>query len=244
MTNQQDTITIRVGNNTLAFSIPDSEGNHSWHKYAVRSGMSIAANLRMAFKEEEFLSRPFKKAILCVSTPIVLIPAEEYNNTPDLDVEEMYASVITGRKGERKVVNEVEGLDVMALFPVNTDLEMVVGDHYPNVEVHNVMEAVWSNTYDKHYKSNGPRKMFAFFHDKTVDIFAFEQRRLHFANNFDAAHAHDALYYMLFVWKQLGMNKNEDEIYVAGEMPHEEWLMGRLENYIANIKHEDNNGTI
>lgn len=230
---------IRVGQGTLAFLTPELDGTMTYHPYPVKSGMSLAANLRMAFKDEEYLADLSGRATLCVASPVVLIPADEYNATDDFDSEAIYSEVITGHKGEKKITRELPELNAVALFTVNSDLLLVVNDHFRRVEVQNVMVPVWTALYDSHYQAAGARRLFAYFHDKKVDIFAFEQHRIDFANSFDAFHAHDALYFILFIWKQRGMNQKEDELFVAGTPPHADWLMKRLRTYLSNV-HEIN----
>lgn len=230
-----NTLTIRTGNGTLSFLVPGSDGTLSYHPYAVKSGMSLSANLREAFREQPYLHSPFKHTRLMVCTPIVLVPKDDYLNTENFDAEAMYSSVMTGHKGEEKITIELRELDVISLFSVNRDLKMVVCDNCEQVDVVNVMLPVWWHLYKRYYQNGERRKLFAYFHDKRVDICSFEQRRLHYANVFDAQHAHDALYYLLFVWKQLGMDAKEDDLFVVGDVPHGDWLMGRLSSYLARV---------
>lgn len=232
--NREQHLTIRAGNGTLAFF---AEGEY--RPYTVKSGMSLAANLREAFREQPFLQQSIQKAVLMVSSPVVLIPREDFAETPDFNAETMYGYVMTGHKGEMKIVKEMPELEAVAIYSVNKDLHMVVTDNCQNVEVENVMLPVWKHFYNNYYQNGQRRKMFVYFHDKKMDICSFDQRRLRFTNVFDATHAHDALYYMLYVWKQLGMDQKEDDIYIIGEMPHEEWLMERVKAYISHV-HEIN----
>ena len=228
-------VIIRIGQGTIAFLTPNADGAYDYHPYAVKSGMSIAANLRKAFKEEPYLADSSRKATLLVSSPILLVPEDEYNGVENFDLEAAYSSVITGHRGDMKVAKEMEELNVVAIYPVNSDLHMVVSDHFTVVDTQNVMPMVWQHTYNKYYQSGSKRRLFTYFHDKAVDIFCFEQHRIRFANSFQVTHAHDALYYTLFTWKQLGMNVSEDELHVLGNMPHEDWLMERYKAYVKNV---------
>lgn len=56
---QQARLTIRVSRNTLSFSVVDREAEHQliYEPYTVKSGVSMAANLRQAFKESTLLQR-------------------------------------------------------------------------------------------------------------------------------------------------------------------------------------------
>ena len=53
------TLTIRVGKNTLSFSMIDNANGQQpivYEPYVVKSGISMAANLREAFKTSDLLA--------------------------------------------------------------------------------------------------------------------------------------------------------------------------------------------
>lgn len=231
-----NTIVIRAGQGTLSFLMKRDDGSHNFYPYPVKSEMSLAANLREAFKTQPYLKEEFGKTILMVASPTQLVPQDEYTAAGDeFDAEAVYSSVMTGHKGEEKIIRPMPALDAVGIFVINCDLHMVVNDNCQNVEVRNVMYPIWQHLYSRYYQSGQRRKLFAYFHDKMVDVCQFDRGRVRFANTFEAVHAHDALYYILFVWKQLGMSQEEDDLFVIGDIPHEKWLRGRLQTYISRL---------
>ena len=110
---------IRTGNGTLSFLVSEPDGTMSYHPYTVAGGMSLSANLREAFKVQPYLQGNFDKAVLMVCTPVVLVPREDYADTEDFDAEAMYSSVLTGHKGEEKVMKDIQELETLALYSVN-----------------------------------------------------------------------------------------------------------------------------
>ena len=226
---------IRVGHGTLSFLVEDEDGTMAFHPYEVKEGMSIAANLREAFRTEPYLKGAKGRAVLSVATPVVLMPLEEYNEMDDFDAEEMYSSVITGHKGELKVTSQVPQLDAVAVFPVNNDLHMVVKDHLPDVEVRNVTIPVWEHLYNRYFRAGMHRRLFLYFHDKMVDVCSFDKHRIRFANVFDASSDRDALYYILYAWKQLGLSQQDDELHLVGDVTSDSWIVSRLKTYVAHV---------
>ena len=73
---QQARLTIRVSNNTLSFSVVDREAEHQviYEPYTVKSGVSMAANLRQAFKESDLLQRGYSKVRVYIDTPVLIVP--------------------------------------------------------------------------------------------------------------------------------------------------------------------------
>lgn len=84
---QQARLTIRVSRNTLSFSVVDREAEHQliYEPYTVKSGVSMAANLRQAFKESALLQRGYQKVRVYLDSPILLVPIEEFHEE-DIDV--------------------------------------------------------------------------------------------------------------------------------------------------------------
>ena len=78
---QQARLTIRVSKNTLSFSVVDREAEHQliYEPYTVKSGVSIAANLRQAFSECNLLQRGYTKVRVYIDSPILLVPIEEFH---------------------------------------------------------------------------------------------------------------------------------------------------------------------
>lgn len=239
-------INIRAGYGTLTFTITESDGQIGVYPYPVKSDMSLPANLREAFREQPYLrigetdrdGKLLADATLSVVSPIMLMPDDDEMSPSAADIDMMYGEVLTGHKGEEKHVITIPELGVKAVFSVDSDLLLVVSDNISNVQVSNVMIPQWVSLYKEYFRNDGKRRLFATFHDRMLDICSFEQHRIRFANTFEAQHAHDALYYILFVWKQLGMNQEEDVLYISGEMPHADWLKTRLMAYIRSIEYQ------
>lgn len=91
---QQARLTIRVSNNTLSFSVVDREAEHQviYEPYTVKSGVSMAANLRQAFKESDLLQRGYSKVRVYIDTPVLIVPVEEFKEE---DLATLYQHAFT-----------------------------------------------------------------------------------------------------------------------------------------------------
>ena len=228
-------LVIRVGNGTLSFLQTHEDGTAEFSPYTVRSGVSMAANLRTAFRDAEILSGHGDKALISVCTPVVLVPMDEYMDDEEYDVDTIYSETFTGHSSDVKERSILPDLNAVAIYGVNKDLRMVVADHFKDVRVQNVMQPVWTHLYRRSSLSGRRRKLYGYFHDKRVDVFSFQQRRFRFANSFDAAHLHDALYYLLFVWKQLAFDNEEDELHLVGDISDRDWIINKLRAYLRRV---------
>ena len=227
---QLSRLTIRVSRNTLSFSMIDHEAEHQfvYEPYTVKSGVSMAANLRQAFKESPLLQCGHQKARVFIDSPILPVPIEEFHEE---DMQTLYQHAFTGHHGDTILHRVQPALNMVAVFPINKDLKMVVEDNFEDVRFTPVMQPMWNYLHQRSF-TGIHRKLYAYFHDKKLDILSFEKNRIKFFNSFDVSHAKDALYFILFVWKQLGLNQVLDELHVAGDIPDKDWFVYNTKLYI------------
>ena len=226
---------IRAGNGTLSFLLPHGDGTVDYAPYTVRSGVSMAANLRSAFRDAELLQNHGQKALLSVCTPVALVPIDEYMDEEKFDADLLYNKTFMGHDSEEKIINVLPELNAVAIFGINKDLKMVVEDHFPDVRIQNVIQPVWSHLYRRGGVSGQRRRLYGYFHDRCIDIFSFQQRRFRFANRFDATHLHDALYFLLFAWNQLAFDNENDEMHILGNIENKEWIVNKLKGYLRRV---------
>lgn len=232
--NIQPRITIRVSKGSLAFAMADSrtEAKVAFEPYTAKSGVSMAANLRDAFKTANLLQVPTHRALVLIDAPTLLIPIEEFQ---EANAETLYTHCYPTTEGAVIMSNVLPEMNAVALFAVNKDLKMVVEDHFPDVRIQNVIQPVWSHLYRRGGVSGQRRRLYGYFHDRCIDIFSFQQRRFRFANRFDATHLHDALYFLLFAWNQLAFDNENDEMHILGNIENKEWIVNKLKGYLRRV---------
>lgn len=224
-------LTIRVSRHSLSFSAlktgPEGSGV-TFEPYTVRSGISMAANLREAFKTAELPSMDFKRAMLMVDSPVLMVPVDMFCE-PDADT--LYRHSFPKQNADRVMFNVLPELNAVALFSVNKDLKLVVDDHFADVRVNCAMTPVWKYLHQRSFIGTRS-KLYGYFHDKKLEVFSFAQNRFKYCNAFDAGHAHDALYFLLYVWKQLALKPEHDEMHIVGDIPDREWILEELRKFL------------
>lgn len=221
-------LTIRVGRGTLSFAKPDNDGGIEFEPYVVKSSISPAANLREAFKESILLQSGLSRARVLIDSPVLMTPIELFD---EQEMELSYNYVFPRSEQDVVLYNVLPDLNAVAVFSMNKDLRMVIDDHFQNVRIVSAVSPVWRYLHQRSY--TGPRqKLYGYFHEKRLEVFCFHQNRFKFCNSFEAKHAHDVLYFLLYVWKQLQLQPKFDELHVVGDMPEQEWLLSELRRYV------------
>ena len=143
---QQARLTIRVSRNTLSFSVVDREAEHQliYEPYTVKSGVSMAANLRQAFKESTLLQRGYQKVRVYLDSPIlsaikyakVKCVRDETGLVTDYEIEGEFP-----RYG-----NDDDRADDIAVWLLRTFLEKIKRRHtYRNSEATTSILTITSN---------------------------------------------------------------------------------------------------
>ena len=226
---------IRLGRNTLSFTTLDAasaEHPITYRPYIVRGGISMSANLREAFKTGDYVSADANKVQVMVETPSLLVPIEQFDTN---DMESIFSYSYPAGQEKRVIFYDVlPDLKAVCLYAINKNIDTVIHDRFEGgvTFVHH-MTPVWRQLHQRSFTGHR-NKLYGYFHGKQLEIFSFQQNRFKFNNSFDAAHAHDALYYLLYVWKQLRMEPEHDEMHILGDIPEQEWMMQELKRFLQN----------
>ena len=232
---QDKKMIIRIGRNTLSFTMLDStdtEHPFSYEPYVVKGGISMAANLREAFKTASLAALPLRKVQVLLDTPPMLVPIEQFEEE---EINDLYNYTFAPTQEPRRILyNVLPDLKAVCIFPVNKDLHMVISDRYEEVQYIHAMTPVWRHLHQRSFTGHF-NKLYALFLAGQLHLFAFQQNRFRFCNSFEANHAHDALYFMVYVWKQLRLDMSHDELHIVGDMPEQELLLQELRQFVQKV---------
>ncbi len=235
MMNKQKII-IRIGRNTLSFATlgrtTDATPSVVYEPYIVKAGIAMAVNLRQAFKSDVLSVSEINQADVLLDTPQMLVPIEEYE---EHDIKTLFDHAFPAGQEQRLVCyNVLPSLKAVSLFAINKDLNGVLNDQFDHVQLIQAMSPVWSHLHQRSFTGHR-NKLYGYFHGKNLDLFSFQQNRFKFCNSFEASHAYDALYFLLYVWKQLHLVNEHDELHIVGDIPEQAWLVKELKRYLQNI---------
>lgn len=229
---------MRIGRQSLAFALPERDpspvggcGKVAYEPYTVKSGMSMAANLREAFRESTILAQPNNRVQVLIDAPVLLVPLEEYSEE---GIEDVFRHTYPGHTHDVVLTHVLSDLNCVVAFCVNKDTRMVVTDHFDDVRIMPLIVPVWQHLH-KGSHTGTARKLYAFFHDGQLSVFAFAKNRFRFHNTFETAKVGDSTYFILYIWQQLAMNQMRDELYVVGDMPEMDDLRIELKRYVQNV---------
>lgn len=225
-------LVIRISRGNIAFSV--SEGMEvTFERYAIKSSISLAANMREALRTMMVLQQPFERVTVVVDSPVMVVPASLYVSE---EQKVLYRYTFTQQDQEVVLSHVLPDLNAVAVFSIRKDLRMVLTDRYgADVRFRPVMAPVWRHFYLRSY--TGPRnKLYIYFHDHHVEVFSFTKNRFRFCNSYAIGNnPDDALFYILSAWKQLGFEALEDELHLSGDIPEREQFVENTGKYVKRV---------
>lgn len=225
-------LTIRIGRNTLAMLVQHTDSEELFYEpYVVRSGVSMAANLRDAFKTSDLLLQAPPRVRVLIDSDVLMVPVEQFEEAA---MGELHSHAFPRHEQDIIYYNVVPDLNAVAVFNMNKDLRLVLDDHFQDVRLVTTVQPVWRYMHQRSF--TGVRyKLYAYFHEKRLEVFSFQQNRFKFCNSFDAARPKDAVFFLLYVWNTLQLQAEYDELHIMGDMPGENAILDELRQYLQKV---------
>lgn len=232
---EQYTLSIRLSTDGFCFSIfnpLDSEAPSFIFDRQVDESLSLTANLKQTFRELEWLHRPFHHVnVLIADKRYTLIPLEFFE---DEQAEMVFYHNHPKRENETVQYNILRKDNTVVLFGMDKSAYSFLHEQYPNAKFYSQ-----SGTLIEHFATKSRlgncRKMYVHLRKETADIYSFERGHLLFANSFDCKETADRVYYLLYIWKQLGLEQERDELHLTGNLRDKETLLSELRKFIRQV---------
>lgn len=131
-------------------------------------------------------------------------------------------------------VNGTGALNAIVLSGIEPELRRFINRTYQRVTITSHIAALCR--YAIVTGSHGNKvKMLANIRPDSLDVVVSDGHRLLMANTFSYSSPDDAVYYLLAVRRQLGLDAHTDEILMAGNQAKREILTPMLRNFVARV---------
>ena len=231
---EQYTLSIRLSTDGFSFSVfnPLGDGELSFYDRKVDESLSLTANLKQTFREVEWLSHSFRRVnVLMADKRFTFIPLEFFE---DEQAEAVFYHNHPKQNNELVQYNILQKNNIVVLFSVDKSVCSFLCEQYPDVRFYSQASPFIEFFATKSRLGNN-RKMYVHSRKEAIDIFAYERGRLQIANSFPCKETNDRIYYLLYIWKQLGLEQERDELHLTGELPDKDQLLSELRKFIRQV---------
>ncbi len=204
-----------------------------WKHYPVGEGARLCEELDNALKKLRRTRTEYSDVLLLADYPSTRVPLDEFRSDSERPI---YQLTFGGDSLQGLAIQHetIPSLDVVELFPIDTEARDVVLRHFPAASVQGFCAQAVQESYADYRRSDGKSKrLYATVEGRELFLCSFSGRSLSFANSYPERQASNRLYFILYAWKQLGMEQEKDTLVLAGRDKELEKL---LRKYIRNVE--------
>ena len=227
------TLTIYAGTENFSFSLydPKETGSYFYKELTGENQTDAFAAFKDVFFDNAFFSLPFGKVWIMYRTPIfTFIPNAIYEEKSKEDFLQFQFP-----ENQGVTLNNVisyTGISVIYKMPEDVHRFMLLSFAKPEF-IH--YSAPFISYFLEKVKNVNNRRMVVNLQKKGLDIFCFSGETFLLGNYFKCSNLEEAVYYILYTWKQLEFNQLDDFLHITGNSVFREELNNKLLLYIKNI---------
>ncbi|MDR2621706.1 MAG: DUF3822 family protein [Dysgonamonadaceae bacterium] len=226
-------LTVYVHPEKFSFSLhcPDDLESYFFYKIDSTEQNDAFSIFKDIFFENDFFNYPFQRTCILVFSPLfTYVPNAIYSEK----YKEDFIRFIFSEKAEIVLDHDVPLAKLRVLYPVSEAVYDFFIRSFNEPEFVHYSAPLIIYFYSPDIKQN-QRQLIVNMHEKGIDIFCFSQKSFLLGNHFPCEKFQDALYFILYTWKQLKLKRFTDSLYVAGELHQSKELIDSLRLYLQQV---------
>ncbi|MDL2256998.1 DUF3822 family protein [Bacteroidales bacterium OttesenSCG-928-I14] len=227
------TLEVHPAHFSFALYNPIENGSYFYQRLEKEKGLSALASFREFFFDNEFLSLPFRKIyIINFTSRFSYIPTLMFEEKDDT----MYMEFLLGKsKQKSKLLNQsLPAMSMTIIHEMEEDTYEFIQRSFINPKYIHHSSPLISYFRDRVRLVNAGR-MLVNLSTQGIDVLCFSREDFVLGNHFEFTQKEDAVYYILFTWKQLKFDQEKDFLYIAGNAEQTKDLMSEIKQYIHNL---------
>ena len=199
----------------------------------MKPGESLKQALEDAFKTLALLRPDYEEVTVYADYPSTRIPLDEFRSE---EAQALYRLTFghDSLQGMNMHYEMLPALEIIEVFVIETAIEEVILSHYPHASIHSYFGQLMNRMLARDRRRKGSeRRLYAHNNGRQLFLFNYGKGKLQYANSFEVKELSNRLYFLLYAWKQLGMNQEEDSCILIGK---DKAMEAELKKYIANVE--------
>lgn len=230
----QLTLTVRLDTKALAFAISGGERacTPRISLYKTDPRLPLAANLREAFRQTDWLRLPFgRTAVMTTDGRTTFMPLGLFEEE---QAENVFCFNLGRRDNETVLYNILPNQGIVTLFGIDRSAYRCLLEQWPEAQFY-AQATPCIERFLTDSRTTVNRRLYAMMRTGSIGCYATHHGRLLLANSLPAQTVTDCLYFLLYLWKQLDFDRENDELLLAGELPEEEVLLTQLRRFVRRV---------
>lgn len=231
-------LSIRVKADGFSFLVTEglSGDNLLCEEFTISAEQTLESLLTEKIRMHALQQYGFSRVRVITQSDATCLPRQEFVAEELADVYSLVFPTFD-REAYEVCYTHLPQLDIVEVFLVSKSLMETVRAVYPDATFTNSSALILGRvaTYCKRQQLPD-NVLFAYTTPIQLYLFSISENKLKFANSFPLDQPQDSLYYLLSVWKVLGLNARKNQCYVAGENGSVDYLTEALTPYLQHVE--------
>lgn len=226
------TLSIRLNTDCFKYTVSGgtSEADGETVVWKTDVSLSLTANLRRFFQENEELCSYQRVNITLETTRYVTVPVELYDEG---QAKLLFYHSLAQRDNETVLSDFIHPAGVVLIYGIDTNAYHLLSAQFSHVRFFAHISSILTYFSQKSHLS-GTKKMYVNLVNDFMDVACFDHGKLLLSNSFVGREMTDRLYYMMYAWVQTGMNQELDEISFMGTTSGNAALFEMIDKYVRH----------
>lgn len=197
-----------------------------------RETESMPQTLERGLQMPRIRGRQYERVALFSTSPSTRIPLDEFRRE---DMLALYRVTFSGLRVKPEDIRcqVLPNLEVVELFTLQNQVEAVLRTYYPSAVVQGLYGSYLRYIASINQGSFLPVSFHAMMVEGGLFVVVLRQGKLSFANVYRAEADADKLYFMLYVWKLIGLDVWHDHCTLYGASDN---LYDQVRQFLANVQ--------
>lgn len=227
-------LSIRLWSGGLSFSgyNPSESGSYFYGEAEYDRSKIFLSWLKDFFFENEFLGYSYSEVwVLYVSSQYTLVPEAVFRDKH----EAAFLSFNLSGVISKGLSNTLRGNRLSIVFDVSEDVyEFFARSLLNPMFVHHLSPLL--TMWQKRSGLSIPKQMYVYLHRSMMDVVCYDQGTLLFTNTFSFQDSTDIIYFILYAWRQNGLDQKTDELLIYGLAELKNEVMRLLSPFINKLE--------
>ncbi|MGH1336124.1 MAG: DUF3822 family protein [Aureispira sp.] len=225
-------LSILLGVDRLSYLISDAQQQILVLRvYQLPKSVNLSA-LQQLLLEDALLRGPFKQHTIGIfSTRFSLVPTALFD---EKKAKEYLQMMVALEEQDQMGQDKVAVLDAINLYACETTYLELLQTHFQGASTYHVSTGMIQN-FVTNFDSNASQNIFLHIYGNNISLTVVDHGKLIFHNLFEFKASPDCLYYVLLVFKQLGLKPETHPLYITGELVVDSEIHQLLYKYIKTI---------
>lgn len=234
-------LSVQIGQDGLSLAVLDNKSNtylllKEYIFENIHSDVQVLEEFKRIVEIEEAFKEGYQKTVIgFIGGLSVLIPEALFNQ----DKAKTYLDFSHDIKNEYFVGNDAL-INVRArnVYGIHRALYESIKSAFPTATMMHASSSL-IESLSLHFKHDQGNKIVLHLQYSHFEVVYFKDGNLQFYNSFNYTTGEDLIYYVLFVFEQLGLNQDQESLLVFGEMEEHSHTHELLHQYVRNVAFGD-----